>query len=407
MPHPHDVLDIKNSCSFERFKLNFQMRKINFHPSRILIRMNGNNHQFPAVRGIQAGREYYVIMCPLKLVSRLFVFDDDEVPADMRAQRVLNRARVPDITRYLVTNQEDYVLSSITACIDGDAEFEPIASKGSQRNLGLLHIDMDSRIIVNDGQHRRAAITEAIKQCPKLREESISVVLFMDAGLKRSQQWFADLNKHAVRPSRSIGILYDGREPMSQLCRDLIRDVPIFSGGLTELEKTSISNRSKKLFTLSAIHQATSALLSKSKNDTITLEDAQLATTYWTYLGNTILEWAAILRHEMKTSELRDAYVHAHGVVLQALGIVGQMVTQHSGEWVSDLKGINQIDWLRSNRIWHGSAIVQGKMSKSTKSVKMTAVIIKRELGLSLNPDELTLQTRLAAHDGKNYEPSN
>lgn len=363
--------------------------------------MNGNNHQFPAVRGIQAGREYYVVMCPLKLVSRLFVFDDDEVPADMRAQRVLNRARVPDITRYLVTNQEDYVLSSITACIDGYAEFEPIASKGSQRNLGLLHIDMDSRIIVNDGQHRRAAITEAIKQCPKLRDESISVVLFMDAGLKRSQQWFADLNKHAVRPSRSIGILYDGREPMSQLCRDLIRDVPIFSNGLTELEKTSISNRSKKLFTLSAIHQATSALLSKRKNEAITLEDARLATAYWTYLGDAMLEWKAVLRHEMKTSELRNDYVHAHGVVLQALGIVGQMVTQRFDQWETELRGINQINWLRSNNIWHGNAIVQGKMSKSNESVKMTAAIIKRELGHFLNSDEITLQNRLTAHGGK------
>ncbi len=359
-----------------------------------------SGHQFPAVRGIQAGREYYVVMCPLKLISRLFVFDDEEVPPDMRAQRVLNRTRVPDITRYLVTNQEDYVLSSITACIDGYAEFEPIASKGAQRNLGLLNIDMNSRIIVNDGQHRRAAITEAIKQCPRLRDESISVVLFMDAGLKRSQQWFADLNKHAVRPSRSIGILYDGREPMSQLCRDLIQDVPIFSKGLTELEKTSISNRSKKLFTLSAIYQSTSALLRKRKNETITLEDAELATAYWTYLGNTIFEWKAILRKEIKTSVLRDNYVHAHGVVLQALGIVGYMVTHQSESWENTLKSINQIDWLRSNSIWHGNAIVQGKMSKSSESVKMTALIIKSELGLPLTSDELALQNSRAAQNG-------
>jgi DNA sulfur modification protein DndB len=363
--------------------------------------MNGNSLQFPAVRGIQAGREYYVVMCPLKVVSRLFVFDDDEVPADMRAQRVLNKSRIPDITRYLVSNQDDYVLSSITACIDGDAEFQPFASKGIQRNLGLLHIDMHSRIVVNDGQHRRAAITEAIKECPRLCDESISVVLFMDAGLKRSQQWFADLNKHAVRPSRSIGILYDGRDPMSQLCRDLMRDVPIFSNDLTELEKTTISNRSKKFFTLSAIYQATAALLSKSKNDVITIKDAQLATAFWTFLGEAIPEWQAALRHEIKTSELRERYVHAHGVVLHALAIVGQMVTQQSERWEADLRGIDQIDWLRSNSKWHGSAIVQGKMSKSNESVTMTAIILKQELGLPLNSYEIALQSRLAAYSGK------
>jgi DNA sulfur modification protein DndB len=352
--------------------------------------MNGNNHQFPAVRGIQAGREYYVVMCPLKLVSRLFVFDDEEIPADMRAQRVLNKSRIPDITRYLVGNQHDYVLSSITACIDGEAEFEPLTAKGAQRNLGWLRIDMGSRIVINDGQHRRAAIAEAIKQCPTLADESISVVLYLDAGLKRSQQWFADLNKHAVRPSRSIGILYDGREPMSQLCRALMHDVPIFSNGLTELEKTSISNRSTKLFTLSAIHQATSELLSKGKNEPISSEEAELATAYWTFLGKAIDEWQAVLRDEMKTSALRDNYVHAHGVVLQALGIVGREVTQRFTAWEAELDRISQIDWLRTNDMWQGSAIVQGKMSKSTQSVAMTAAIIRRELGLLVSSDEIT-----------------
>jgi DNA sulfur modification protein DndB len=180
----------------------------------------------------------------------------------------------------------------------------------------------------------------------------------------------------------------------------LIRDVPIFSNDLTELEKTTISNRSKKFFTLSAVYQATAALLSKNKKDVITLEDAQLATAFWTYLGDVIPEWQAVLRREMKTSELRERYVHAHGVVLQALGIVGRMVTQQSENWEADLRGISHLDWLRSNTKWHGNAIVLGKMSKSNESVSMTAIVIKQELGLSLNPDEEGLRNRLVAHGG-------
>ena len=34
---------------------------------------------FPAIRGIQAGREYYVSMCPLRLIPRIFLFDEDEL----------------------------------------------------------------------------------------------------------------------------------------------------------------------------------------------------------------------------------------------------------------------------------------------------------------------------------------
>lgn len=33
---------------------------------------------FPAIRGIQARREYYVSMCPLRLIPRLFIFNGEE-----------------------------------------------------------------------------------------------------------------------------------------------------------------------------------------------------------------------------------------------------------------------------------------------------------------------------------------
>ena len=55
---------------------------------------------FSALRGFQAGRDYYVAMCPLKLIPKIFLFDEDEIPAELRAQRALNKARVPEIARY-------------------------------------------------------------------------------------------------------------------------------------------------------------------------------------------------------------------------------------------------------------------------------------------------------------------
>ena len=76
----------------------------------------GYTYTFPALRGIQAGREYYVAMCPLKLLPRIFLFDEAPLPPELRAQRTLNTARVPDIARYIVENQKDYAFSAITAC---------------------------------------------------------------------------------------------------------------------------------------------------------------------------------------------------------------------------------------------------------------------------------------------------
>ena len=69
-------------------------------------------------------------MCPLKLIPKIFLFDEDEIPPELRAQRTLNRARVPEITQYLTENPSEYVFSAITASIDGDVEFGSIDEEG-------------------------------------------------------------------------------------------------------------------------------------------------------------------------------------------------------------------------------------------------------------------------------------
>ncbi|NJN65348.1 MAG: DGQHR domain-containing protein [Chloroflexaceae bacterium] len=111
---------------------------------------------------------------------------------------------------------------------DGEVRFEPMGDQGYACDVGLLTVPMTARFLINDGQHRRAAIEEALRENPDLGDETISVVFFIDAGLERSQQIFADLNKHAVRPTRSIGILYDHRDPFARLALNLVEVVPIF-----------------------------------------------------------------------------------------------------------------------------------------------------------------------------------
>jgi DNA sulfur modification protein DndB len=169
------------------------------------------------------------------LVPKIFLFDEDEIPAEMRAQRAaLNRARIPEIAEYITANPEEYVFSSLTASVDGNVTFEPWGGESSM--IGTLSVPMASRIVINDGQHRRAGIEEARKNKPDLGEETLSIVFFIDDGLRRSQQMFADLNKHAIRPTKSLGILYDLRDPLSKLARDLASEVPSFKG-LTKTEK--------------------------------------------------------------------------------------------------------------------------------------------------------------------------
>ena len=85
----------------------------------------GFEYAFPAIRGIQASREFYVSMCPLRLLPKLFLFNEDEMVPELRAQRQLNKARLPEMARYVLENPDDYVFSAITASVDADVIFEP------------------------------------------------------------------------------------------------------------------------------------------------------------------------------------------------------------------------------------------------------------------------------------------
>jgi DNA sulfur modification protein DndB len=344
---------------------------------------------FTAIRGVQAGREYYSAMCPLKVIPRIFLYDEEEISAELRSQRTLNRTRVPEIARYIVENPQAYIFSSITASVDGEVNFQPHGEEGTARNVGQLLISMTSRFLINDGQHRRAAIEEALKQCPELGEETLSVVFFVDAGLKRSQQMFADLNRHAIRPTKSLGILYDHRDPLSQLARTLAEKVNIFHN-LTELEKTTISNRSNKLYTLSSIYQATQSLLRKTKQCKITKGDERLALAFWDVAGNLMGDWKLAAEKKVSCAELRRDYIHAHGLALQAIGIAGaSLIAAEPQRWKTKLKPLQQIDWSRSNtKVWEGRALVSGRVSKALVHVTRTANLVKKKLGLSLTPKE-------------------
>jgi DNA sulfur modification protein DndB len=348
---------------------------------------------FAAIRGVQAGRDYYVAMCPLKIVPRLFPFDDAGLPPDLRAQRMLNKARVPDIARYLVENSRSYTFSSLTASVDGKVRFEPLGETGDARNIGRLFIPMTARFLINDGQHRRAAIEVALKERPEIGEETLSVIFFVDAGLKRSQQMFADLNRHVVRPPQSLTVLYDHRDALAQLACRLASRVAVFKN-LTEMEKTSVPSQANKLFTVSGIYQATRALLGKRKKSTVSAEDEEVAFEFWQEIGRCFPDWQLASEKKVSCIELRRDYVHAHGVVLSALGIAGQaLLVLHSKNWKAKLKALRKVDWSRSNsQTWEGRLLVGGRVSKAHVHVIRTASFLKQRFGISLSPTEQSIE---------------
>ncbi len=349
---------------------------------------------FPAIRGIQAGREYFASMCPLRLIPKIFIFNEDELLPEMRAQRLLNKARIPEMAKYLVDNKDSYVFSAITASIDADVKFIPASEEGDAANVGSLSVPMSAQFVINDGQHRRAAIEQALREEPELGAETIAVVFFIDRNLKRSQQMFSDLNRHAVRPSRSIGVLYDHRDDVAEVSRKVVANLPLFRE-LVEMEKSTLSARSKRLFTFSALYSANSALLADLDYE---LDDAiTLATEFWATLIKVIPEWELVRVGRLTAGEVREDFIHSHGVVLQALGRAGNaLIKKNPKSWEKKLRAVKKINWARANTdVWEGRTMHAGRLSKATRSVILTSNVVKNELGLALSADEQKLEVEV------------
>ncbi|MEK4249477.1 DNA sulfur modification protein DndB [Paenibacillus sp. FSL W7-1287] len=353
------------------------------------------SYSFPAIRGIQAQREYYVVMCPLKLISRIFLFDEEEIPPEYRAQRLLNKSRVPEISSYILDNPSDYVFSSLTASIDGEMKFKAYAQSENFQNIGTLNINLDARFLINDGQHRRAAIEEALRLNPELGDETISVVFFQDKGLVRSQQMFADLNRHAVNTTSSLGILYDHRDQLANLSKKVINHIP-FLERYTDRQKQSLSKLSPKLFSLSNIFQTNSRLLNKKKGEFITEDEEKFVMEFWTNLTEVMLEWNMVQERKISPAEIRMNYISTQGVCLEALGVIGNYLYVHHPEnWTSYIKRLRDIDWNRSNRDWLGRAYSStGRINKNNETIRLTANKIKVKIGLSLTEEDLLFENK-------------
>lgn len=339
-------------------------------------------YRFPVVKGLQAEREYYIAMIPLKKISKLFPLDGEYVSPEHRAQRKLNEARIPTIRQYILDNRKSYVFSALAASIDG--EFKFCASEFP--DVGVLEISMDAKILINDGQHRKAAILEAIAEDDSLLNETIPVVFFEDQGLARSQQIFTDLNKHAVKTSNSITELYDSRDPLAIVTRNVVASID-FLNSFTDKEKDILGKYSSNLFTLSTFYNANKRIIRTSE---IKPEVKEFLKNYWSILCQNILPWNDLRNREISKVDLRENYIITQSVIIQVLGRLGNVFfTNRRLKMALILKKMREINWRRDCEDWFLRTIrTNGRMINNEEAIILTCNVIKRHLNISLDEFE-------------------
>ena len=348
-------------------------------------------YRFPAMRGIQADSEYFVCMIPLGVLSKIFIEDSSDVLPEFRAQRKLKEQRIPEIRDYIINNRDSYVFSALAASVDGEVTFFPTRESG---NIGELEVDMTATFLINDGQHRKAAIIEAIEFDESLKDETIALVLYRDKGLARSQQMFTDLNKHAVNTSKSLNTLYDSKDPMAVMTKQVVAQVP-FLRKYTDKEKDNLANYAAKLFTLNVFYDVNKRII---KNPVDIEEETRFLVDFWTTIVVNMSDWNDMDKGELSKKELREAYISLRGITLHAFGKLGAYFFSHPQYDIHKyLTGLSKIDWSRSNlECWENRAITdKGRINRNEKGIFLTYIQIKRLLNLEIDSEEAAREKQL------------
>ena len=355
--------------------------------------MNNSFYTFPALRGRQGEHDYFILLCPLHLAPRIFLFDGVKAPASWPPRPALDPGKVEKLANFIQTHPADYVLAPLVATVTTAVEFTPASDAFPE--IGSVRIPLRATMFVQDGQHRRAAIEQLLVDAPALRDNTIAVMLFPDPMLARSPAIFAALNQQYVQRNASRRVAHDPVRPLASAVRRLTETAPIFQGRV-DYERTTISNRALAMFTMNAVFQATQALLDVGEQEEVADEQAELALRFWTQLGEVIPEWRQVIAGETSPAALRPTYVHAHSVTLLAIGRAGAaLIATYPHDWQTKLAAWGSLDWSRRNTAWEGRAMLQGRMSKKHTSIQLTANLLKLTLRLPLTEKEKELEKLL------------
>jgi DNA sulfur modification protein DndB len=345
--------------------------------------------QFPAMKGVIGQRTYYACLMNLSSIPKMFTFQDwIEFRPEDREQRVLNRKRVPEIARYITENEDEYLFSSITASYQCEVEFRPVPGEDS---LGMLEMNFEkANFVINDGQHRCAAIAQALDQNPALGDESISVLLFPYENRERVQQMFSDLNRFVVKTSKSLDILYDKRDPLATVTLDVCEKVTPFQG-MVEKDSISLPVRSAKLFTLASIYDANKELLGEVQDDDPATIQSMVTTAvnYWNEVAKQVPLWMRVKNGDVRAIEFRQENISSHSVVMRALGAIGgDLLKEYAADWQMRLTALGDVNWSKKNRDWENVCIVANSVVSNRQARSATKAYLKNKLGLTLTETE-------------------
>ncbi len=255
------------------------------------------------------------------------------------------------------------------------------------RDVEYVQLDEEIEWTVISGHDTISALTGDIDGT-----SHISVEFHIRCDTTQLAQWADRNNRTAAIKSNTKRSALDDRGEWLAVTQQTIDEVGVFTGRV-DMTKTALSNRSRNLFTFSAIHQANIQLLGDRKHSSPE-ERGETAVQFWNTVAANMPDWQAAYAEKILPADYRSQFVCAHGIALAGLARAGRsLLSEFPKTWPAKLKKLRSLNWRRSNTAtWEGRAMIAGRLSKSSTCVLLTGNVLKQALGVSLSEYESEIE---------------
>jgi DNA sulfur modification protein DndB len=225
---------------------------------------NNNFATLSGIQGNQFGREIFSSVIKFKdLMEFMKVFPE--------VQRDVSNVKVRKIKTYILSGLEDNSLMRFFSAVTVTCRGHLFYSNDTQK----VAIDtVNSKLSINDGQHRYFGISEAIRhlegkvntaktpedrndyytKLEELKEMVIPIVIFNQISEREEKQLFTDLNNLAQRPSRNATIKLAQTDIYSKLARELADNNVYLKKYGVEMDKASIQASNPNTILLTTVY---------------------------------------------------------------------------------------------------------------------------------------------------------
>lgn len=199
----------------------------------------------PSLRARMGDWIYYITFMQMDDIARSIKMVADihksEKLRDWIQREVTDRSE--EIKNYLLRQKQRFFNSIIVGVYGGAPQWLEMSFGKSKKieippgvkgALGFLTLQGDEDLFAIDGQHRVAAIKQAVKQTKKIANDEVSVIFISHkrdyAGMQRTRRLFATLNRYAKPVNLMEIIALDEDDAIAITTRALLDKYPLFSG---------------------------------------------------------------------------------------------------------------------------------------------------------------------------------